>query len=492
MKNENQENFILLPNNLVWDSADQKYTLIKKYNTNKIIHVLAYLDTCINRTGKSVFSLHDMITVSGMAVKSGKNKSIDQFKSLLVQLEKDKIIKTAYDLKNIKVNDLIKCDFQMPLKKDKDGNNTNFFSTSHNTYFSLLEYNGNMNNLILLQIFMYISARISRRETIIYDGYKLDNDIRIHGGKAQCFYDDYHNICKQLDMSQDTFATYIYQLNQLGLVFYGNIGLVKNGQDVHMANNVYCLDKLELDDALDQSKLYYQDSGYELLDKKSNKNMKKINGLKGKIQQQKNSGKDTSKLELKIKELEIKLEDDNSASLLTQSGNDDKYNNYHWDSIDNEPESEPIDEPLINNDDDDDEDKSLYKKLQNTNTDNVRVVNVKKHKSQNDTCNGIDLTDHQIKVLRPYFNDIDEEEMDPIVYNLRIGLYSLEEAFNRFCPFDGLQDYLIEISNYDECEPHEDLYDTDEDEDELPEAVTLTRNWIQNDMIPEHDEYGII
>ena len=36
------DNFLLLPNNLVWDVVGKKNTLIKKYG-DKIVHVLPYL-----------------------------------------------------------------------------------------------------------------------------------------------------------------------------------------------------------------------------------------------------------------------------------------------------------------------------------------------------------------------------------------------------------------------------------------------------------------
>ena len=90
----------------------------------------------------------------------------------------------------------------------------------------------------------------------------------------------------------------------MGLLFYSNIGLVKKDGHKHVANNVYCIRDEELLQALEQSKIYYVTQGYTILDKKITEKTKSKNGLKGKIQQSKNSGKDVTEYEEKYNRYE--------------------------------------------------------------------------------------------------------------------------------------------------------------------------------------------
>lgn len=306
----------MLPNNLIYDSQGKDNTLIKKYKSDKVIHILSYLDLYTNRLGKSIFSIKDIIVTSGLIPKTGKNNSIEQFKNILVRFQEDNIIQfnqtDKIDLSKVKLNDMIKCEFNMPIVKDIDESNINFFCINHDKYLDLMDnYTGKLNRITLLKIYMYIVVRLSRRENIIVkdennNDYKLVNDINVHGGKAECFYEEYNKICRNLEIAKDTLNVYLKELNKLGLIFYDNIGLVKKDKYIHPANNVYCIDKDELKEALKQSALYYQEEGYKILGKKSTDDIKKINGLKGKIESEKSKGKDTHELENKLERLEKK------------------------------------------------------------------------------------------------------------------------------------------------------------------------------------------
>ena len=116
-------------------------------------------------------------------------------------------------------------------------------------------------------------------------------------------------LCGHYNISKNTFKEYIDELQDLKLIFYGHIGKVQdNFNGIQEANNVYCVEINELDEALKTSKLFYETNGYKVLGKKYNKQVKKINGLKGKIKQMENKGQDTSSLENKLSKIEEKLQ----------------------------------------------------------------------------------------------------------------------------------------------------------------------------------------
>jgi len=298
-------NFIMLPNSLVWNYKNSNNTLTVKYGDN-IVHILSYLSACTNRLDTTVFCLKDLIEFCGLTPKNGANKTNERFKQVLLQLQQDNIISDCnVDLTKVKVTDCISCKFNMPIQKDKNGNNTQFFTIDMDNYISIMQYQGKLNNITLLKVYYYINARVSRRENITIDGqvHKRDN-INVDAGKANCFYDSYINICKDLNMTENTYNKYIKQLHDMGLIYYDNIGLVKLNNRTNVANNVYCLNVDELPEALKQSRLYYLDNGYTVIGKKTKAEIKKINGLKGKIVQETNKGNDVSCLVKKIDKLE--------------------------------------------------------------------------------------------------------------------------------------------------------------------------------------------
>ncbi|MGY0372496.1 hypothetical protein [Clostridium sp. JNZ J1-5] len=268
-----------------------------------------------NRFDKTIFTIKDMITSCGLKPKSGRDKDGNgkvniQFKEILSDLQSKGIIETHKKLKleNVNIDTYINCTFNMPIDKDPDNNNnTNFFTILHENYLEIMDrYSGKLNKLTLLEVYYYINARLSRREVITYDGKRMSNDIQVNGGKAECFYDSYGSIVKHLKITENTWNIYIKELQSMGLVYYDNIGLVKKDGRTHIANNVYVVDENELSEALKQSKLFYETNGFIVLGKKTAKEIKTINGLKGKIAQEQNSNRDTSNLESKLENLENK------------------------------------------------------------------------------------------------------------------------------------------------------------------------------------------
>jgi len=297
MEKEKQENFIMLPNKLVWDYKKGNDTYLAEYG-DKIVHIFSFLEKMKTVLGKTYFTIEHMITDCGMTPKKGTSSTNKSFRNILTSLKSKGIIMTSVDMDTVRVSTQICCKFNMPIDKDKDNKNTRFFPIAHSSYLRIMDsYDGERNRLILLKVFFYINARLKRRS-------QAEKDIGVTDGKSECFYDSYSNVCYDLEMSEATYNEHIKELQEIGVLFYNSIGLVKKGSAKQIANNVYVIDEKELKEALEGSKKYYKTNGYSILGKKSNQNEKLMNGVKGKIKQLRNIGTDTLKLEEKLSDLE--------------------------------------------------------------------------------------------------------------------------------------------------------------------------------------------
>lgn len=227
-----KKNFIMIPNNAVWNRDGKEELLIKKYG-EKVSYILSYLDSNITRENRSVLSISDLIAKCGMKITNGNDGSVEQFKSLLIKLQADKIIADAnVDLDKVKVNDYISCIFKMPLEQ-KDGKNINFFKISRKDYLKVIASGNKCNKCELLKTYYYIMARMN-----IKLGY---------------FYDKQEKIATELGLSKTTLNKYIEELEKIEIIHYGNIGLV----DGKKANNIYSDSKEGLEKGLKESSKYY-------------------------------------------------------------------------------------------------------------------------------------------------------------------------------------------------------------------------------------------
>ncbi|MCB2354470.1 hypothetical protein [Clostridium estertheticum] len=278
--------FIQIPNIAVWDAKKQGNTFIKIYG-DKIIHILSYLDVHTDRLGIVKFTLEDMVSSCGLASRSGKGNSNNQFAYILDDLlSKDIITIISGDYKKSK--NLVSCILKMPVGKSE------WFPMFHDDYKKIID--DNLDRLILLNVYSYVAARL-RRPTKDKEG-KAVEDI------VECMYVDYITFSDDLDITEATLNKYLVQLRKLGIIYYDSIGLIKKHDYSHEANNVYCLDKDMLPRALGNSSLYYKEEGFTILGKKTSKEMIAINGLASRIAQLKKDGKDTSKLEKKLATIE--------------------------------------------------------------------------------------------------------------------------------------------------------------------------------------------
>ncbi|MCD3217860.1 hypothetical protein G8S55_11590 [Clostridium botulinum C] len=270
-----QDKFLMLPNNLVWNYWDKNDTYLKTYG-DKIIHIFSYLECCTNKFDKVVFNIKDLITLSGMTPKSGKGKTNEQFKDILESLRLKGIIESNTNFNKLEISEYINCSFNMPISCDKDGSAYHFFTINVEDYLNIVDrYLGKLNKLILLKVYFYINARISKRNTA------GSRQIVITGGKANCFYDSIDNIISDLKIAKETWDKYTKELKKLGLIDFDNIGKVIKDRKITTATNVYVVDSMELQEGLHQSCIYYRDKGYKIESKwsyvrKSKKDHKQI------------------------------------------------------------------------------------------------------------------------------------------------------------------------------------------------------------------------
>ena len=294
--------FSKLPNNLVWSKEEGELSLCK--DNNKLLPVIVYLDTHnSNITNECYFSLADIIISLGMTPKTGKGKSIEQFKEILKTLQSYGWL-SDFDIDKLKVNEFVKCNFEMTYKQNEADNDNEFFKLYYDKYTKIMNNDSILDKFITLKLYCYILSRIKRNssEKTLEDARKYKNH---DGVNVEYFYDTYKVINGDLGISKnEVLKQHLDLLVELDLIAYGNIGQVKKKGIEHTANNCYCEDKEELERALKYSRKYYIGKGFTLTGKEVKKTSKTIKGLKGASQTLENKGKDNSHIVKEIEEIE--------------------------------------------------------------------------------------------------------------------------------------------------------------------------------------------
>ena len=291
MKNDN---FIMLPNNLIWNYKTKEESMYNMFG-GKVPYVISYLVAERNRISISRFTLKDLIESCGLKCKNGKNGTIDIFKDLLSTLQQLNYIESNTDLSIIKPNDFIKCkvllDFNTKEVTFKDNNETitenkktQFFKIDIDEYYRLIE-NSTLDTCTLINIYFYIIARL-----------------RHENNKAIVCYMSNEEILNDLSISKNTLNKYLTYLKDNKFVCFDRIGNVENNGKIINTRNVYALDENDLKLGLEESKVYYTLQGYTILGNNTKSTTMTINGLKGRIKQLNDQGKDTSRMEEKLQE----------------------------------------------------------------------------------------------------------------------------------------------------------------------------------------------
>ena len=322
MKNDN---FIMLPNNLVWSHEDKDKTMYNIFG-DKLPYVLSFLVSIRDRRSISRFTLKYLIENSGNKIDRHKGKNLDKFKELLSLLQTYKYIECDIDLSKVKENDFIVCKVLLDFKtkevtiKDNDetiieNKFTEFFKIDIDEYYRLIE-NSTLDTCTLVNIYFYIVARISNKNN-----------------KAKVCYMSIDNILKDLNISKNTLNKYLSYLKDNEFIYFSNIGTIEKDGKKLTSNNVYSLDKDNLKLGLEESKIYYKVQGYTILGYNTKSVTMTINGLKGRIKQLKDQGKDTTKMEEKLQEELNKIKpkdedetisDEELEEVLNSKGRSDK------------------------------------------------------------------------------------------------------------------------------------------------------------------------
>ena len=302
------EYFIKLPNNLIWTYDEGEVSLTSVLGS-KTIMVLSNLAFRCNPLGMCGFTLEDIIIDLGYKPKAGKGKMNEQIKDLLVELEKiGYITEVSAPISDIKSNTFVRCRINNNIPKNEDGDDCNFFKLYYKDYVKIIDLVSTCKKDIILNSYCYINSRIKHRGK---DNRSVGQYSWRSEGKAEYTYFTYEEAVKDLGITEVTFKENIEILSQYELIAYGNIGLIKKDDKTRMANNVYVVDIEELKPALNDSKYYYTENGYEILGKKSDDITKKIIGLSSRINQLNEKGYDTSKLDKKLEKLEKQKEKKN-------------------------------------------------------------------------------------------------------------------------------------------------------------------------------------
>lgn len=271
-----KEHFTLIPNKLFRGEE----SLYSKYNDYKLISVLEYLYTNTNRKGITMFSIADIITEYNGVVKTGKGKSVEQVRALLMFLEEQHIITNVNNIDKVKSNDLIKCEYN-GLDINEKGDYINFTILKDSDRETILNYNEEkIDNIKLLFYFSYINSRIYK---------KLDDE----DTKPQVAFPSYEQIVKDTGIAESTITKYNNILVKLNIIAIKNAGSYKSkdGNVVKEAPNFYALKEFEheLDKAIEVWKRERNDITFV----KTNNN-RQHNGFIARINQLEVKGKATA------------------------------------------------------------------------------------------------------------------------------------------------------------------------------------------------------
>ena len=292
MKNDN---FIMLPNNLIWSYENKDKTMYNIFG-DKLTYVLSFLVSIRDRRSISRFTLKYLIESCNYKVDRHKGKNLDKFKELLSLLQTYKYIECDTDLSKVKENDFIVCkvllDFKTKEVTFKDNNETitenrktEFFKIDIDEYYRLIENTSKLDTCTLVNIYFYIVARLRHEEN-----------------KPTVCYMSNKEILNDLNISKNTLTKYLSYLKDDEFIYFDRVGNIENNGKIINTRNVYALDKDNLKLGLEESKVYYTLQGYTILGNNTKSTVMTINGLKGRIKQLKDQGKDTSKMEEKLQE----------------------------------------------------------------------------------------------------------------------------------------------------------------------------------------------
>lgn len=255
--------YININNKVVWGNKGD--SMITKYG-DKVLQIILYLEENRNTRGISLFSLEDMIISIGYTPNNHKGKINDKVKKILFNLQNDGLLVSKWDLGTIKPSELVKA--RLLVNEIEEG----YFPIEYRVIDTIYNSDTKCDKLTLLKAQCYITARVRRLEDEAHtEANEHDNWV---GEKVEYTFFKQEEATRDLEIDDHTWQDVIKELNELGLIFYGNIGQVKKGNLITTAGNCYCLDAKFLKGMDRCSRAWYKDHGYTIVADKQKKDKK--------------------------------------------------------------------------------------------------------------------------------------------------------------------------------------------------------------------------
>lgn len=251
----NNENYTLLPNNLLQPPNKDTKSLYQEFQNHKLLLVMDYLHVYTNRFGISAFTLEDMITYYRLKLKTGKGKMNEQFKEVIEFLQFKGIISDCnVDIKEAKLSQFIRCKYN-GIEKNKEGKNIKFTTVRYEAMDWIVSYvDDSIDNVKLLFYYCYLCSRIHTPKG-------NDTDIRKTGGRANPCFPSYDTITSDIGITDKTIKQYNDILVNLNLIRIGNLGLAYYSNDKNKipreTPNFYTHFTYQTSDVKDEDTIWY-------------------------------------------------------------------------------------------------------------------------------------------------------------------------------------------------------------------------------------------
>ena len=285
----NKEFFSLIPNFVLIPTKEDKNTIYKIVNNDKVLLIFDYLYMRTDRIGTTLFSIGDIIETYGLTQRKGRDGVNNQIRDILRALIELKYIKllNEINIETVNKNTFVKCKLNINYKN-------NFFILKNSELKTILNIDNTYDKIKLLKLYCIIKARVYTRKG-------GNNGINIHNtDKTGICYPSYKKIQSEIDISEGTINKYIQKLKELNLIDYANAGVCyhKVSKIKKETPNIYVLytkDKLHEDELYASIKYYKRsmiEKGYVFVDDEEGykNNVRKINGELGGLTRLKNEG----------------------------------------------------------------------------------------------------------------------------------------------------------------------------------------------------------
>lgn len=299
-------NFIKLPNDIIYNFKTKDNTLLQLSQNEYTIPLLLYINFGYNKLTESyVFCIKEFI--SFLNEKPNQHTNIPYIKNAIDILKSERYI-TDLNLTNFKLNDFISCNLSDKFEKDKNNLDKNFFTVNYSNFLKLKNIKSKYKKKNIITVYLYILSRC----------FKKHGSTVVSGGVAKVFWGELNQIADSLSISTFTLKNCLGVLSDNGLVWFGNVGSVKRGDDIRNSITTFTVfGEDELLEGLKQSKLYYKGNGFTTTN--SINNLNSVKGKKGAIYKKINNGTATNADLKELKEINNTLKTNKEKITILKS-----------------------------------------------------------------------------------------------------------------------------------------------------------------------------